>query len=84
MNKPTRVPPTAARLLSILSMVALLMTGTALGDRAGTVVNGTLGGVRLITGDVLELEFSNPVLNDADAQATFDILLDGKKGHSYP
>ena len=79
MKKPKRLPLTAARLLLMLSMVVLLMMGTAFGPSAGTVVNGTLGDVRLITGDVLELAFSNPVLNDADAQATFDILIDGKE-----
>jgi hypothetical protein len=79
MKKPTRLPLTAARLLSILGMVVLLMVGTGCGGTAGPVVNGTLGDVRLITGDVLELEFSNPVLNDADAQATFAILIDGKE-----
>jgi hypothetical protein len=79
MKKPKRLPLTAARLLLMISMVVLLMVGTAFGASAGTVVNGTLGDVRLITGDVLEIEFSNPVLNDADAQATFDILIDGKE-----
>jgi len=79
MKKLKRLPLTAARLLLMLSMFVLLMVGTAFGPSAGTVVNGTLGDVRLITGDVLELEFSNPVLNDADAQATFDILIDGKE-----
>src|SRR5680860_775199 len=79
MKKPTRLPVTAARLLLKLSMVVLLMVGTAFCGTAGTVVTGTLGDVRLITSDVLELEFSNPVLNDADAQATFEILTDGKE-----
>ena len=79
MKKPKCLPLTAAKLLLMLSMVVLLMVGAAFDPSAGTVVNGTLGDVRLITGDVLELEFSNPVLNDADAQATFDILIDGKE-----
>jgi hypothetical protein len=59
MKNPKRLPLTAARLLLMFSMAVLLM-GTARGPSAGT-----LGDVRLITGDVLELEFSNPVLNDA-------------------
>ena len=79
MKKPERLPLTAARLVLMFSMVVLLTGGTARGASAGTVVNGTLGDVRLITGDVLELEFSKPVLNDADAQATLDILIDGRE-----
>ena len=43
----------------------------------GDVVPGTLGEVRLITGSELEIEFSSPVLNNADAQATFKIIIDG-------
>ena len=79
MKEPTRLPLTARRLPLMSCMVVLLMVGAAFRPSAGNVVNGTLGDVRLITGDVLELEFSQPVLNDADAQATFDILIDGKE-----
>lgn len=78
MKKTNGLSLIATRLPSMLSMVVLLIVGTACGPSAGTVVQGNLGDVRLITGDVLELEFSSAVLNDADAQATFDILIDGK------
>jgi hypothetical protein len=57
MKKKTVLPFTAVRFLLMLSMVVLLMVGTASCTTAGTVVNGNLGDVRLITGNVLELEF---------------------------
>ena len=79
MKEPTRSPLAAARILLMSGMVGLLMLGAAFCAPAGTVVDGALGDVRLITGDVLELEFSNPVLNDADARATFEILIDGEE-----
>lgn len=79
MTQPSRRPLTAARFLLLSSIGLLLIVGTAFRAPEGTVVDGTLGDVRLITGDVLELEFSQPVLNDADAQATFSILTDGKE-----
>ncbi|NJD09447.1 MAG: hypothetical protein FIB01_03030, partial [Gemmatimonadetes bacterium] len=79
MTRPTRLPLKAARFLLLSGIVVPLIAGTASRAPEGTVVDGTLGDVRLITGDVLELEFSSPVLDDADAQATFAILIDGKE-----
>ena len=65
----------AILLLASLILPCLPLSAAVAG--AGDVVPGTLGDVRLITGDVIELEFSTPVLNNADAQATFKVVVNG-------
>ena len=39
---------------------------------------GTLGNVYLITGDVLEIEYTQPILSNAHAQSVFTINVDGE------
>ena len=45
---------------------------------ASTAMAADLGNVFLITGSEIEIDYNAPVLNDADAQAIFTILVDGK------
>ena len=80
MKRARRLPQVAVSMIIMLSMLVsmfTLMPMGAFGAAAGEKVVGTLGEVRLITGAELEIEFSSPVLNNADAQATFKLLVDG-------
>jgi hypothetical protein len=47
-------------------------------DGARTIT-GTVGGVRLITDRELEIAFSKPIENDAEAKASFTIIIDGRR-----
>ena len=68
------------KIIAILLLASLILPCLPLAvfaAESGDVIPGTLGDVRLITGDVVELEFSTPVLNNADAKATFKVIVDG-------
>ena len=68
-----------ACVLMAVAMFLPLATGLfAAAEEPGTAIVGDLGAVRLITGEVLEVEFSAEVLTNADAQATFTVLVDGE------
>ena len=69
-------------LLAIVMLMPLLSGFAAMADEQEApqpepqAVEGVIGNVRLISWDVMEIEFSAPVLNNADAQTTFTILID--------
>ena len=80
MKRVKHLSRKAISLLLMISMVIPLIAGlpvTATGMESGITIDGTLGTVSLITGNELEIEFSTPVLNEADAKATFKIFVDG-------
>ena len=69
----------------VLIFVLLLSSmGSAAGEQelgqqleVGDPIEGNLANVFLITGSEIEIEFDKEVLNDADAQSTFTIKVDG-------
>ncbi|MDR2560377.1 MAG: hypothetical protein LBC63_01195 [Holophagales bacterium] len=68
----------AADAFLVLSLA--LSAGPSLSAQAKSkaAVDGVVGGVRLITDRELEIAFSVPIENDAEAKASFAILIDGK------